>query len=126
MTGGIEKGHGVLNAYQGPRLRIWEINVEGPHFETWPTDGHRALYGNLTPDKLNAKTITQRLKAFAVKAFRRPPVDGELEPIQRLVAGKLEEGVAPLHALQLGFQAILCSPGFLYLNLGEGDLNEVA
>ena len=126
MKGGIEKGHGVLKAYQGPRLRIWEINVEGPHFETWPTDGHRALYGNLTPDKLNAKTITQRLKAFAEKAFRRPPVDGELEPIQRLVAGKLEEGVAPLHALQLGFQAILCSPGFLYLNLGEGELNEVA
>lgn len=126
MKGGIEKGHGVLKAYQGPRLRIWEINVEGPHFETWPTDGHRALYGNLTPDKLNAKTITQRLKAFAEKAFRRPPVDGELEPIQRLVAGKIEEGVAPLHALQLGFQAILCSPGFLYLNLGEGELNEVA
>ncbi|MDB4711641.1 DUF1592 domain-containing protein [Verrucomicrobiales bacterium] len=126
MKGGIEKGHGVLKAYQGPRLRIWEINVEGPHFETWPTNGHRALYGNLTPDKLNAKTITQRLKAFAEKAFRRPPVDGELEPIQRLVAGKLEEGVAPLHALQLGFQAILCSPGFLYLNLGEGELNEVA
>jgi mono/diheme cytochrome c family protein len=126
MKGGIEKGHGVLKAYQGPRLRIWEINVEGPHFETWPTNGHRALYGNLTPDKLNAKTIAQRLKAFAEKAFRRPPVDGELEPIQRLVAGKLEEGVAPLHALQLGFQAILCSPGFLYLNLGEGELNEVA
>ena len=126
MKGGIEKGHGVLKAYQGPRLRVWEINVEGPHFETWPTDGHRALYGNLTLDKLNAKAIAQRLKAFAEKAFRRPPVDGELESIQRLVAGKLKEGVAPLHALQLGFQAILCSPGFLYLNLGEGELNEVA
>ena len=50
----------------------------------------------------------------------------ELEPIQHLVADKLNEGVEPLHALQLGCQAILCSPGFLFLNLGEGELNEVA
>ena len=32
----------------------------------------------------------------------------------------------PLQALQLGCQAILCSPGFLYLNLGEGQLDEFA
>ena len=47
MKGSIEKGHGVLKAYKGPRLRVWEIGIEGPHFETWPTAGHRALYGNL-------------------------------------------------------------------------------
>lgn len=126
MKAGTEKAHGVLKAYQGPRLRIWEIQLEGPHIETWPTAGHRALYGNLTPDELNATTIAQRLVAFAEKAFRRTPHDGELEPIQRLVAGKLNEGVEPLHALQLGCQAILCSPGFLYLNLGEGELDDVA
>jgi hypothetical protein len=126
MKGGTEKAHGVLKAYQGPRLRIWEIGVEGPHVDTWPTDGHRALYGNLTPGKLNAKTMIQRLEAFAEKAFRRAPLEGELAPIQQLVAGKLNEGVEPLQAFQIGCQAILCSPGFLYLNLGEGELNEVA
>ena len=51
---------------------------------------------------------------------------GELEPIQHLVTAKLKEGVMPLQALQLGCQAILCSPGFLYLNLGDGELSEVA
>lgn len=126
MKGSTEKGHGVLKAYKGPRLRIWEIRLEGPHIDTWPTDGHRALYGNLTRDELNATTIAQRLEVFAEKAFRRPPVEGELKPIQQLVAGKLNEGVKPLHALQLGCQALLCSPGFLYLNLGEGELSEVA
>ncbi|PHR90437.1 MAG: hypothetical protein COA78_35335 [Blastopirellula sp.] len=126
MKGSTEKGHGVLKAYQGPRLRIWEIEVEGPHVEIWPTTGHRALYGNLTPDELNATTINQRLEAFAGQAFRRLPVDGELEPIQQLVASKLNEGMEPLHALQLGCQAILCSPGFIYLNLGEGGLNDIA
>jgi hypothetical protein len=126
MKPGTEKAHGVLNAYQGPRLRIWEIQLEGPHVDAWPTAGHRALYGDLTPVELNATPIAQRLEAFAEKAFRRPPLDGELEPIQRLVAGKLNEGMEPLHALQLGCQAILCSPGFLYLNLGEGELDGVA
>ena len=126
MKSGTEKAHGVLKAYQGPRLRIWEIGLEGPHVDTWPTAGHRALYGKLSPDELNATTIAHRLASFAEKAFRRSPLEGELEPIQRLVAGKLTKGVEPLHALQLGCQAILCSPGFLYLNLGEGELDEVA
>ena len=126
MKGGTEKAHGVLKAYQGPRLRIWEIGVEGPHVESWPTAGHQAMYGNLSLEDLNDETIRQRLEAFAQTAFRRPPVVGELEPIQRLVSAKLQEGVQSLPALQLGFQAILCSPGFLYLNFGEGDLNELA
>ena len=126
MKGSTEKGHGVLKAYKGPRLRVWEIQVEGPHIRTWPTVGHRALYGNLTPDELNASTIAWQLEAFARKAFRRSPVNWELAPIHQLVANKLKEGVEPLQALQLGCQAILCSPGFLYLNLGEGELSEVA
>ncbi len=126
MNGSTEKGHGVLKAYQGPRLRIWEIQVEGPHSEDWPPAGHQALYGHLTQKELHPSTIAKRLEAFAEKAFRRPPVEGELLPIQNLIAQKLEEGVKPLDALQLGCQAILCSPGFLYLNLGEGDLNEIA
>ena len=126
MENKLERANGILRAYQGPRLRIWEIKVEGPHIDSWPTAGHRALYGNLTPDELNATTIAKRVEAFAEKAFRRPPLEGELEPIQKLVASKLKEGVRPLQALQLGCEAILCSPGFLYLNLGEGELDEVA
>jgi len=126
MKPGLEKGHGVLKAYKGPRLRVWEIGVEGPYAGAWPSAGHRALYGDLMTGQLNAQTIGRRLEAFAEQAFRRPPHKGELEPIQRLVAGKLREGMKPLQALQLGCQAILCSPGFLYLNLGEGELSDVA
>lgn len=126
MKAGTQKANGVLKAYQGPRLRIWEIQVQGPHVDAWPTAGHRALYGDHAPDELNATTISWRLGEFAKKAFRRPPVDWELAPIHRLVTSKLKEGMKPLEALQLGCQAILCSPGFLYLNLGEDELDEVA
>ena len=126
MKGGLEKAHGVLKGYQGPRLRVWEIGIEGPHVDVWPTAGHRALYGELTREELDAETIHQQLELFAEKAFRRPPVEGEVEPIQKLVAESLKAGVDPLEAFQLGCQAILCAPGFLYLNLGEGPLEEIA
>ncbi|MBT4158285.1 MAG: DUF1592 domain-containing protein, partial [Planctomycetaceae bacterium] len=43
-----------------------------------------------------------------------------------LIADSLKAGVDPLEAFQLGCQAILCAPGFLYLNLGEGPLEEIA
>jgi hypothetical protein len=122
MKAGIEKAHGVLKAYQGPRLRIWEIKVEGPHQQSWPPPGHRVLYGNLKPGDLNLETINERLTAFARSAFRRPPTEGELKPIRALVAAKLNAGLKPLDALQLGFQTILCAPGFIYQHEGEGQL----
>ena len=126
MGGSTEKGNGVLKAYKGPRLRVWEIQMEGPHFDQWPTVGHETLYGKIDISDINLKTINERLRVFAERAFRRMPLDNELEPIARLIEAKIEEGVSPLNALQLGFQAILCSPGFLYLNLGEGELSEVS
>ena len=126
MKPGFEKSHGVLKAYQGPRLRVWEVGIEGPHVTAWPPLGHRTMYGDLKLEELNAESVSLRIEAFSRQAFRRPPVAGELEPIQNLVASKLESGMAPLDALQLGFQAVLCSPGFLYLDMGVGELDETA
>lgn len=123
---GYAKSHGVLKAYRGPKLRIWEIQVEGPHEQSWPPPGHRVLYGDLKPGNLNPETINERLSAFARSAFRRPPTEGELKPIRALVAAKLDAGLKPLDALQLGFQTILCAPGFVYLHEGEGQLKDHA
>tara|TARA_B100000963_G_scaffold157696_1_gene137218 strand:- start:4578 stop:6200 length:1623 start_codon:yes stop_codon:yes gene_type:complete len=123
---GYERWHGTLKAYQGPVLRVWEIQVDGPHIEEWPPVGHDTLYGNLSPESLSWEAIEDRLVRFAKLAFRRPPLEGELRPILDMVQGKLQEGLAPLNALQLGFQTILSAPGFLYLNEGEGELDEYA
>ena len=122
MKPGTEKSHGLLKVYRGPKLRIWEIQVEGPRLEQWPYEGHLLLYGKLKPDQLNTETILERLRSFAAAAFRRPLQDDELNPIESLAIQKIKEGLDPLQALQLGFQAILCSPAFLYLSEGEGPL----
>ena len=116
----------ALKVYRGPKLRIWEVQVAGPHVDTWPPKGHTLLYGDLQPSELDRANITTRLRTFARAAFRRPLRDAELTPIENLVTAKLDAGVSPLDALQLGFQAILCSPGFMYLDEGDGALSDYA
>lgn len=123
---GMEKAHGVLKAYRGPKLQIWEIQVRGPHVSDWPPRGHQLLYGDLQPGDLNEQAIVQRIRIFAEAAFRRPPQADELHPILNLVTAQLQQGTEPLAALQIGFQAVLCAPGFLYLNEGEGPLDDYA
>jgi hypothetical protein len=39
---------------------------------------------------------------------------------------KLDAGMKPMDALQLGFQTILCSPAFLHVHEGTGNLNDFA
>ena len=124
--GGLERWHGTLKAYRGPRLRVWEIQVEGPHVEEWPPVGHDILYGDLKPENLGPREIEGQLIKFAKLAFRRPPLDGELEPILGMARAKHEEGLSPLQSLQIGFETILSAPGFLYLKEGEGDLADYA
>ena len=123
MKAGMEKSHGLLKVYRGPKLRIYDIRVEGPNIDQWPPAGHTLMYGDLQPDELNRSTIIQRLRIFAASAFRRPLRGDELNPIERMVVGKLDSGMEPLPALQLGFHTILCSPSFIYLQEGEGTLN---
>jgi len=116
----------MLKAYRGPKLRIWEMQVAGPQLDQWPTSGHTLLYGKLTQDQISRANIPERLKVFAETAFRRPLAQGELSPIGKLINAKLDAGMKPLDALQLGFQTILCSPAFLHVHEGTGKLNDFA
>ena len=126
MKPGNERSYGVLKAYRGPKLRIWEIQIRGPFVKEWPPRGHDLMYGSLKPNDLNREKIRERLRIFASKAFRRPLRQGELSPIESMVNRKLDEGIEPLQALQLGFQTILCSTSFLYLDENSGQLNDYA
>ena len=126
MKAGNERSYGVLKAYRGPKLRIWEIQIRGPFVKEWPPRGHDLMYGSLKPNDLNREKIRERLRIFAAKAFRRPLWQGELSPIESMVNRKQDEGLEPLQALQLGFQTILCSTSFLYLDENSGKLNDYA
>ena len=116
----------MLKAYRGPKLRIWEMHVKGPQLDQWPTPGHTVLYGKLASNQISRTNIPERLRIFAEAAFRRPLRPGELAPIEKLVTTKLDAGMKPADALQLGFQTILCSPAFLHLHEGTGKLDDYA
>ncbi len=126
MKPGNERSYGLLKVYRGPKLRVWEIQVEGPHFDQWPTRGHELMYGDLTPEQFNRQNVIEHLSHFATTAYRRPLNDRELAPIESMVLGKIDKGMTPLEALQLGYQTVLSAPGFLYLAEGEGELTSHA
>lgn len=109
--------------YQGPKIRVFEIDLEGPFYDSWPSPGYRALFGNYEPTIQNARTILQR---FADTAFRRPVASEKLDILQDLVLSKHRGGASALKALKIGFRAILCSPDFLYLREPEGRLDDYA
>lgn len=109
--------------YRGPRLRIHEMQLIGPHVDQWPPAGHQRMYGDLRPESMQPQDVILQLKRFAAAAYRRPLRPGDLAGIESMVQGKMKSGEKPFEALQLGIRTVLCSPGFLYRPEGKGSLD---
>jgi len=113
-----------------PQIRIYEIEIEGPFYDEWPTSGQRAVFGDDFNGTVDAETLAetnvrQRLTEFASLAYRRPATEGEIDRILAVVNSRAAAGRTQLEAYCDGLTAILCSPGFLYLESAEegGDLS---
>ncbi len=100
-------------AYEGPRVRIYEISLEGPFYDQWPTTSHEILYSKLQPTLANSDEI---LRNFARRAFRRDASPEEIKVLADLVNRHAAAGNSEKESVQAGLQAILCSPSFLYLD----------
>ena len=99
--------------YDGPRIRVYEIQIEGPIFKSWPPTPHRQLFGTVRPSDKNAQRLISR---FAQKAFRRPVKDATLKSLFDLYRSERKNGNEPLDAFLAAYQAILCSPNFIYIH----------
>jgi hypothetical protein len=109
--------------YQGPRVRLYEMTIEGPLHARWPSEGHRLVVGEeLDP---TAVDIQKLLVNFATKAFRRPVTVAEVEHYERFVRQKIEANVPDEEAIKLGLAAILTSPRFLFLDEGDADADRL-
>jgi hypothetical protein len=109
--------------YMGPRVRIFEVELEGPYYSQWPPASHVALFGNYAPTYENAEPILRR---FASRAFRRPATDAEIAPLVKLVEQRKAKGDTALNGIKAGLRGVLCSPGFLYLRENDGALDGYA
>lgn len=113
-----------------PQIRIHEIEIEGPFYHEWPTAGQRVVFGDGFDGTVDAKTfgetnIRERLTEFASLAYRRPATEADIDRILKVVNAREAAGRTPLEAFCDGLTAILCSPGFLYLE-AEDEAGELS
>lgn len=107
----------ISDVYQGPRIRVFEISVEGPLYSSWPPSGHRNIIGGETDA---AKVdIPSTFRKFASKAFRQPIEETEVQHYIQYTQGLVKSGTPPAEAIRKGLVAILSSPRFLFLDEGN-------
>lgn len=115
------------------------MEVEGPIYDQWPTPGHRLLFGDLPLKKADQaggpgeiisanpnRDATTLLKNFVTKAYRRPVAAGEVTRFLPVIESALQAGSGFADAMIAGYTAVLCSPGFLYLDEKPGPLDDHA
>jgi hypothetical protein len=109
----------LSEVYQGPRMRVWGMDIEGPTFEQWPPTSHQMLFGAQTD--ASKVDIDKVLRRFATRAFRRPVTHDEVEHYSSFVRGRIEGGDTHANAIKLALAAMLTSPRFLYLDEGNDE-----
>ena len=106
-----ESWHNWVDHWMGPRPRVLGAVVEGPYYQSWPSERQVALIG-VNPSVADAEAI---LRPIAERAWRRDVRDGELDRIVQLVRARADRH-GDVEALKEGIVAILASPPFLLLN----------
>lgn len=130
-----------------PGVAFQWLEVEGPLIEDWPPAGHRLLFGELPLEPAPVTTGVGRSKVtagvkvissapaadaarllpeFLQRAYRRPPNQTDSERFLGVIQGALAAGHSFTDAMLAGYTAVLCSPGFLYLDEQPGRLSERA
>lgn len=120
-----------------PGVAFRWLEVEGPLCETWPSQGHRLLFGDL-PLKKNAKgevevvsahpraDAKRLLRAFLQRAYRRPASEEDVQQFLKLAEKALQQGLNFSDAMLTAYAAVLCSPAFVTLQERPGPLDDYA
>ncbi len=115
-----------------PQIHIHEVEIEGPFFDQWPTPGQRAVLGEdfesvSETGELAEPQMREHLTRFASQAYRRPARAEEIDRLMELMTRRRQAGRSVVEAYRDGLAAVLCSPGFLYLEEpGEKKLSAQA
>lgn len=109
----------MSDVYQGPRMRVYRMELEGPHPVPLNQSGRYALLGaQADSDSIDPELAIER---FLGRAFRRPPLDTEVNRYLDYHSARLERGESAEAALLTTFRAILCSPNFLYIETPQDE-----
>lgn len=108
--------------YEGARVRVNEIEIQGPFFKEWPPQKTKNVFGGPIPEKVSEEYLESFLHKFAVKSWRRPVQKDEVSKIVKLAKSYLPTNGPK--ALKIGMKAILVSPDFIYHYQNNGKLND--
>jgi hypothetical protein len=120
-----------------PGVAFRWLEVEGPIYDSWPSAGHKLMFGELPLttsdagglDVVSAQPATDAetlLRNFVAKAYRRPVSETEATRFLPVITGALAAGTKFADAMILGYTAVLCSPAFLCLEEKPGQLDDHA
>ncbi|MCM8530371.1 MAG: DUF1592 domain-containing protein, partial [Lentisphaeraceae bacterium] len=112
---GVER---TFTHWQGPRIRVYDVKIEGPFYKSWPPQRENKLIGQ-SPRSTNIPKI---LSNFAEKAYRRPLKPNELNDIINY-SKSLVSSIGVKEAIKEGLVAIMSSASFLYINQGSNLSN---
>lgn len=93
----------ISDAYKGPRMRIHLMEIKGP--KSSHQEGSQLLM----------VVKRQAVQPFLYRAFRRPPLESEVDRYQAFFDSRLLDGESDETAFLTTCKAILCSPNFLYV-----------
>lgn len=112
------------------------MEVDGPLKDARASEGFRRLFGNLAAswDSKGHLSVTpsapgdaeRLLRQFMLAAYRRPPREEEVQRYLGIIQAQLGKHVPFADAMIAGYSAVLCSPGFIYLEARPGRLDAYA
>ncbi|WP_167547182.1 DUF1595 domain-containing protein [Stieleria maiorica] len=112
----------ISDVYEGPRIRIHWVKLEGPETDNWPPENYQRLLGTTKRGQIEQEPY-DLIREFARRAFRRPVLNAEAELYQTFYDQEIASGATPVSALADTYKAILTSPNFLYI---EAPIDEAA
>lgn len=104
----------MSDVYEGPRIRVFSMAIEGPEINQWPPESHQSIFGSkqINPSKIDPVKVVEH---FAPRAFRRPLLTSERDRYVKFFHRMRDGGFSPLAAIKSTLSAILTSPHFLYI-----------
>ena len=131
--GFIGSPHATEDGIPGVAYRWME--VDGPISRDEAKESYRRLFGDLWFQRADDGSLNiqprsnedaeRLLRAFMARAYRRPVAEAEVKRYLGIIEARLEKaGFA--EAMLAGYTAVLCSPGFLYLEEEPGELDDHA
>jgi len=131
-------GVGGAKNYKGEGIAIKSLHVEGPLVEQWPPASTQLLLTGVELKKQALGSyqvgltkepiahVADVVKRIAPLAFRRPPVDGEVESFVDLARPAIADGRQFTDAVRVPLRSILSSPQFLFFAGEPGELDDFA